>query len=69
MHIGLNGKKEANVITVQVFELKPGSSDLVDFFLLILPACCILMAERMILKKIHEWNTMKIERRGGENGF
>jgi len=49
------------VLTIQVFELKPGSSDLVDFFLLILPACCILMAARTILKKIHEWNTMKME--------
>ncbi len=49
------------VLTIQVFELKPGSSDLVDFFLLILPACCILMAARTILKKIHEWNTMNME--------
>ncbi len=49
------------VFTIQVFELKPGSSDFIDLFLLILPACCILMAARTILKKIHEWNTMNME--------
>ena len=49
------------VLTIQVFELKLGSSDPVDLFLLILPACCILMAARTILKKIHEWNTMNME--------
>ena len=49
------------VLTIQVFELKPGSSDMADLFLLILPVCCILMAARTILKKIHEWNTMNME--------
>ncbi len=49
------------VLTIQVFELGLGSSDLADLFLLILPACCILMAARTILKKIHEWNTMNKE--------
>ncbi len=39
------------VLTIQVFELKPGSSELVDLFILILPACCILMSARTILKR------------------
>ncbi|MCR5053942.1 MAG: hypothetical protein K6A69_03795 [Lachnospiraceae bacterium] len=50
------------VLTIQVFEFKPGSSDYADLLLLILPACCILMAARTILKKIHEWNTMTMEK-------
>ena len=49
------------VFTVQVFDTSPDHSDYLDLYLLVLPACCILIAARTILKKIHEWNAMKME--------
>ncbi len=49
------------VFTIQIFDINLERSDNMDLYLFILPTCCILIAARTILKKIHEWNAMQIE--------
>jgi hypothetical protein len=49
------------VFTIQVFDPRLEHSDYMDLLLIILPACCILITARTILRKIHEWNAMKFE--------
>ena len=49
------------ILTVQVIELDFTKADLMDLYLLILPACSVIIAARTILKKIHEWNEMNKE--------
>ena len=49
------------VFTIQVFDISPDQSDRLDLYLLVLPACCILIAARTVLRKIHEWNAMQME--------
>lgn len=49
------------VLTIQVFNFNFDPSDCLILYLLILPICCILIAARTIQRKIHEWNTMKME--------
>ncbi len=55
---------ELIILTIQVFGVGNDYEKEEDFYLLILPACCILMTLRTILQKIHEWQKTTMEMSG-----
>ena len=48
------------VFTFQVLNIE--NFDLLDPFLFVLPACCVLIAVRTILEKIHQWQHITMEK-------
>ena len=62
MSAGYLGVIQVIVFTAQTIEIDNLEYDFLELYLLILPMCCVLIAARTVLSKVHEWRSISMEK-------